>query len=338
MAIAEQLSFTLVRFEWTPPDRLDVAGAWSGIERGDLSDVTIVLHCRGSMHRLEAVRGVFNNPRNWSVGFAWRGDPASVERAELVLGGSLVVELPSGSKQVRRRFGRTALAVRALEQQSVPAAGSAADVDALALHAALVAAQNEVAEGRDKLAGLQAEIERAREQAKRERARRESDVARLQDSMNTLRRLAENSLEQERQATRGVCAQLDELETSVSSFRTEATQLREQAQAAVAGRAEATEEVRLQQTEIEGLRSKLDQLAHDSRERSERAQVEVDEARARIASAEAEVVAARAAGGEAEGLRKELAGAQRESERALAEVERLRSKLVALREVVEQQI
>ncbi len=343
MATTEQVSFTLLRFEWTPPDQLDVAGAWTGIDRSDLTDATLVLHGRGSMHRLEAIRGVSNNSRNWSAGFAWRGDPESIERAELVLGSSLVVELPaSNSKQARRRFGRTQLPVRELaEQRSHPASDPAPGVvDVLALHAAMVAAQDEVAEARDELARLRAETERAREQAKRERARRESDMARLQESMNTLRRLAENSLEKEREATRGVSTQLDELEAAASNFRAEALQLREQAQAqaAVAGRDEAAEQISLQKAEIERLRSKLDQLARDSRELSERAQAEVKEARARLASVEAELVAARASGAEADGLRSELADAKREIESARAEVERLHGKLATLREVVDQTV
>ena len=341
MAVAEQVSFTLLRFEWTPPDQLDVAGAWTGVDRDDLTNATLILHGRGSMHRLEAVRGVSNNSRHWSAGFLWRGDPETIERAELVLGSSLVVELPSSnSKQARRRFGRTQLPVRELaEQRADPASETpSGDADVLALHAATLAAQDEAAEARDELARLQAEAERAREQARRERARRESDVARLQESMGTLRRLAEKSLEKEREATRGVSTQLDELEAAASSFRAEALQLREQAEVAIAGRDEAAEQISQQQAEIERLRSKLDQLARDSRQLSERAQAEVKEARARVASVEAELVAARAAGEETDQLRQELAGAQSEIERARAEAQRLQGKLTTLREVFEQSV
>lgn len=113
MAITDQISFTLLRFEWTPPDRLDVVGSWAGVDQGDLSQAALVLHGRSGTHRLEAVRGSFDSMRNWSAVFAWDGDPASIERAEVMLGRSLVVELPaSNSKQTRRRFRRTSLTVR----------------------------------------------------------------------------------------------------------------------------------------------------------------------------------------------------------------------------------
>ena len=341
MAATEQVSFTLLRFEWTPPDQLDVAGAWTGVDRSDLTDATLVLYGRGGLHRLEAVRGVSQSSRNWSAGFAWSGDPAAIERAELVLGDSLVVELPSSnSKQARRRFGRMQLPVRELGEQRAVAARDAApgDTDVLALHAAMVAAQDEVAEARDEHARLKAEAERAREQARRERARRESDVARLQEEMKTLRRLAESSLEKEREATRGVSTQLDELEVAASSLRAEAIHLREQEQAAIAERDAALEQLRMHEPETERLRAKLDQLARDSRELSERAQAEVKEARARLVSVEAELVAVRAAGGEADQLRQELAGAQREIESARADAQRLQGKLTTLREVFEQSV
>jgi len=32
MAITDQISFTLLRFEWTPTDRLDVVGSWAGVD------------------------------------------------------------------------------------------------------------------------------------------------------------------------------------------------------------------------------------------------------------------------------------------------------------------
>jgi len=372
MAITAQASFTLLRFEWTPPDRLDVAGTWVGVENGDLSNATLILHGPRSVHRLEPVQGVSGHMRNWSAVFSWPGDPESVERAELVLGSTLVVELPSSdSKQARRRFGRTRLAVRELEQQGAAASGPEVDGDVLAVHAAMVAAQEEAAEARDELARLQAEVERARELAKRERARRESDAARLHEAMGTLRGLAEDSLQKEREATRRVSSQLDEVEASISGAQAEAAQLREQAQAAVAGRDEAAEQVRLQHSEIERLRAKLDQLTRDARELSERARVELEAARtqlreqeqasatstaeltelraaydgarqeaaragARLAGVEAELVAARQAQEEAERLRTEVADAQLGFEAATAEAERLRSKLTALREVFEQ--
>jgi hypothetical protein len=312
MAIAEQVSFSLVRFEWTPPDRLEVVGAWVGVDRDDLSKVMLSLYGPRSTHRLQAIGGNLANMRNWSAVFAWTGDPDTVERAELVVGETLVVDLPvSNSKQPRRRFGRTSLPVRDVEPQTPEPSAPAADADVLALHAAMVAAQDEAAEARDVLARVEAEGERAREQAKRERTLRESDVARLHESMDTLRRLAEDSLQKEREATRRVSVQLHELEASTSGLREEAGQLIEQVQRAVAERDEATARLEAAGEEVARVRAQLDG-------------VDVD------------LAAGRRAQEEAEELRSELARARQELERASADAERLRGKLAALREVFEQ--
>jgi hypothetical protein len=312
MAIAEQVSFSLVRFEWTPPDRLEVVGAWVGVDRDDLSKVMLSLYGPRSTHRLQAIGGNLANMRNWSAVFAWTGDPETVERAELVVGETLVVDLPvSNSKQPRRRFGRTSLPVRDVEPQTPEPSAPAADADVLALHAAMVAAQDEAAEARDVLARVEAEGERAREQAKRERTLRESDVARLHESMDTLRRLAEDSLQKEREATRRVSVQLHELEASTSGLREEAGQLIEQVQRAVAERDEATARLEAAGEEVARVRAQLDG-------------VDVD------------LAAGRRAQEEAEELRSELARARQELERASADAERLRGKLAALREVFEQ--
>jgi hypothetical protein len=312
MAIAEQVSFSLVRFEWTPPDRLEVVGAWVGVDRDDLSKVMLSLYGPRSTHRLQAIGGNLANMRNWSAVFAWTGDPETVERAELVVGETLVVDLPvSNSKQPRRRFGRTSLPVRDVEPQTPEPSAPAADADVLALHAAMVAAQDEAAEARDVLARVEAEGERAREQAKRERTLRESDVARLHESMDTLRRLAEDSLQKEREATRRVSVQLHELEASTSGLQEEAGQLIEQVQRAVAERDEATARLEAAGEEVARVRAQLDG-------------VDVD------------LAAGRRAQEEAEELRSELARARQQLERASAEAERLRGKLSALREVFEQ--
>ncbi len=198
-----------------------------------------------------------------------------------------------------------------------PAGGLAADADVLAVHAALVAAQEEAAEARDELARMVTEAERTREQAKRERARRESDAARLHESMSTLRRLAEDSLQKEREATRAMSAQLDDTEASLAALRTETAPLREQAQVAFAGRDEAAEQVGVQRAEIERLGSKLDHLARDAREISERARVEVEQARARLLQQERALAASRA---ELEELRAAYDSARQEAARAGAKL------------------
>ena len=273
----DEVSFNLIRFNWTPPDRFDVAGAWTGVDKGGLSSVVLVLHAPGSIHRLEPLRGPSNATRHWSAVFAWSGDPESVERAALVLGDSLVVELPfDNSKQLRRGFKRTRLPVRELQQETTAGAVPAADPDVLALHAAMVTAQDEAAKA----------ISDA-ERATHERVQQEKEIARLRESMSSLRRLTETALEKEREAARAVSSQLEEA-----------------------------------RVEIERLETRLDELAGESQEHSERTQTALRDTRARLAAAEADLT------------RREHSDAA--LDRAEAEVERLQSKLVAVRTAVEQ--
>jgi chromosome segregation ATPase len=254
-----------------------VAGAWTGVDKGGLSSVVLVLHAPGSIHRLEPLRGPSNATRHWSAVFAWSGNPESVERAALVLGDSLVVELPfDNSKQLRRGFKRTRLPVRELQQETTAGAVPAADSDVLALHAAMVTAQDEAAKA----------ISDA-ERATHDRVRQEKEIARLRESMSSLRRLTETALEKEREAARAVSSQLEEA-----------------------------------RVEIERLETRLDELAGESQEHSERTQTALRDTRARLAAAEADLT------------RRENSAAA--LERAEAEVERLQSKLVAVRTAVEQ--
>jgi hypothetical protein len=243
MAVEDEVAFSLSRFGWTPPNQVDVTGAWHGVERRDmLSSPVLVLHTPGRTHRLEAVDGDFTRTRHWSAAFIWQGDPESVDRAELEVGGAWVVELPAAG-QGRRRLGRVVLPVRELER---PGAGSemvSADSDVLALHAALVEAQDELAEARD-------ETERVSAHARQERMRRESDVARLQESMSELRQLAQRSFEKEREEAR---ARLDGVMSELAAAEgraVEADELRSEL-------ATAQRKVELAETEINRLRAQL---------------------------------------------------------------------------------
>ena len=123
MATTQQASFTLTLFE-SSGDRLCLDGRWTGVEGNALAHATLILHTARRVHRLEAVSGTFDRD-SWRADFAWRGDPELVERAELELGNTLVVELPSGpSNPARgRRFTRHRLPVQELEQPRAAVTG-----------------------------------------------------------------------------------------------------------------------------------------------------------------------------------------------------------------------
>jgi chromosome segregation ATPase len=297
MASTRQASFTLTRFESTLDNRIHLAGRWTGVEIDTLSQATLILHTPYSVHRLEAVSSTFDM-NNWRAVFAWQGDLKWVERGELELG-TRVVELPSDPTNLGRvrRFTATRLPVQELEQAGAVTDGPVEDDNVLALHAAMVAAQDEAAEARDERARLLAEARSAREQAKLEREQHESDVARLHDAMNNLRRLAEDSINKEREATRSVCLEANELEASVSTLQAEVARLREETEASASERAEVEEQLRLQQDEIK---------------------------------------ASRALQAQAERLSSELAHTRQELQTATEERNRLRSKFNALRDAIDQ--
>src|SRR5215210_1839882 len=123
MATTEQASFMLDRFEPSAPGELQVAGVWARVDRRDLTNAALILHTEQGVQRLEALRAEVRGIRRWRAVFAWDGDAAAIERAELQLGGNLVVALPAPSAS-RREFRRSQL-VRRVEPDVAPAASRA---------------------------------------------------------------------------------------------------------------------------------------------------------------------------------------------------------------------
>lgn len=368
MTITDEASFGLERFESTGAGTLRVAGAWNGIGRRPLGEPTLILVGPQGSERMDALEGAPGNPRHWSATFPWGGDPATIQRAELELGGNLLIELPAPPSPVgHRRFGRTLIPVR-----EVAPADVAVDGDLLSLHAAVVAARDDAAAALEALDSSQADLERERDAARRERSRHEGESARLREAMEVLRSLAESSLEKERAATNQLTAEVNELEATLAAERADANALREERDAALSARDEAIEKLRDDAAVLERFRAALgeaQQLSALSAEKAEAefeqlhaalsenqraadaARAENDRLRERVDAAEH---AARAGRDEADALRAELsesahsreelerlraemAGVQRTAEVAQAEADRLRRRLAAVRAVLEQQ-
>ena len=122
----------------------------------------------------------------------------------------------------------------------------------------MVAAQEEAAKLRDERARLIADAESARQQAKHEREQRERDVVRLHEALNSLRRLAEDALRKEREATRSVSTELDELEAFVSTSQAEMERLRSELADARQELQRATEEGNRLRSTFAALRDVID--------------------------------------------------------------------------------
>ena len=104
MAKAQQLSFELERFEWISGDRLEVVGRWHGITGRRLARPVLIVDTGGERERLAALPpgrpAVTDEP--WRARFAWPRDPDEIETAELEIGRTVVVELPTPRRRRRR--------------------------------------------------------------------------------------------------------------------------------------------------------------------------------------------------------------------------------------------
>jgi hypothetical protein len=271
VAGTDELTFLLDRFEWTAPGRLSVGGGWKGMRTRDLEDPALIVHSGDEIHRLQAINGVLDSTRYWSAIFPWEGDPTAIEAATLEIAGSFVVELPVPHRGSRhRRFGRTRLTVREIEpEDAAHAEGVVEGTDVMAAYAAAILAREEAAEAQGELKLARAAVIRAREDAEHERARRTSDASRLREALETLRRVAEESLERERAAAQRLAGELKGVEAELAGERAETARLQEELAAVVEARDDATARLRAQSAEIERLQGLLEEARRDARRAGE---------------------------------------------------------------------
>jgi chromosome segregation ATPase len=262
MSSVGELVFALERFEATDADRLEVVGRWQGLEGRRLGrPVLTVLTEGGRRRRLTALPGgqltATGADAPWRASFAWDGDPASVESAELELGRRLVVELPRPRRRRRRSVDsglrpstavaadapapigddvRAQLAELRSQMQDLRRERDAAAAPLAELreqHGALeddhAAAEREAEDLRDERDAAHAELGRLREalastQAQLEAARAERDAARGETgSAGSELERARTELEQARSETESVRAELERTRAALESTRTELT-------------------------------------------------------------------------------------------------------------------
>ena len=316
MTFTDEVTFSLQRFELTLGGGLRVAGAWSGIERRLLGQPTLVLHGEQGSERVKVVDGMLGSLRQWSADFPWKGDPEAIQGAALELGGGLMVELPAPSPAGgQRRFARTLIPLKEVG----PAAGGAGG-DMISLHTALVQAREEAAAASEALESAQGAVIRAREELRRERSHRKSEATRMGEALDTLRRLAETSLEQERAATQRVSAELSQIEETLTAERAKTAELREEHDSLVAAR-DAAVGLREELEAAVAARDAATAELRDAAARQERLQAALDEIRQQSAADAAQAKA------EFERIRVVLVDNQRAAEASSAENERQRAQL-----------
>jgi hypothetical protein len=203
--------FTLERFAWTAPDRLEVCGSFR--ELGDRPIGAPVLHLRASdrTYELPAIADGLAGPHEqggrWRATFAWLEPPVWFEAAELRLGGDLLVELPQPG---------------ALEEpgpvDQVEHAGDAG-LERLRLQAGLVAAQEDVRAARAMQEQLGEELRRAHADLEAERRRHASDADRFLDSLARVRQSAEEAAASERAVVVRLERELAEARAELEALR-----------------------------------------------------------------------------------------------------------------------
>jgi hypothetical protein len=260
------VTFDLERFEWAAPDRLQLAGTFSGLDDDAAAAPILVLHGAERTHRLPVVEDE-SPPADgepWTGTFAWQDAPEAFNTAELELGEDVSIELPE-PRAGQRPFGGQRLQVRQAaepepEESSQNGNGPPPPAaERLRLQSELVAAQEEARELRAALERAEAELGRAREDLQAERDRQTADAERFREGLASVQASAEEALAAEQHG---------------------AEQMRAELEAATAARQDA-------QDTVDELREKLAALekTHEDNERLraelELARVQAEAARAR---------------------------------------------------------
>ena len=229
----------LARFAWGAPDRLEVAGTFTGLDAEGAAPAVLILSGAGRTHRLLAAGdGAPEDGRPWRAAFVWEDAPEAFETAVLQVGDELAVDLPEPGDDTEP----VELPARpaAPELLLAPSAGA----DRVRLEAELLAAAEGRREAESAAARAEEELRRVRADLQLEREERAADVARFRDGLAQVRAAAEEALANARA----------ELDVAVA-FR---TQLEESSQAEIAELREQLEVAEAAATSTAALRARVD--------------------------------------------------------------------------------
>ena len=253
------VTLELERFAWGAPDRLEVAGTFTGLEEPDAAPPILVLSGAGRTHRLRAGddAGTPEDGRPWEAAFVWEDAPVAFDSAVLHLGGDLAVDLPEPGDE---DAGRLELPARlAGPEPDAQVAG----VDRLELEADALTAREELREAQAGIRRVEDELARAQADLELERHERAADATRFREGVAKLRATAAEAVAE-------VQAELD----IATAFR---AQLEESSQAEIAELRERLETAEAAAEELPRLREEL--------KAQEAAAAEGERIRARVAAA-----------------------------------------------------
>ena len=197
-------AFVVERFGWGAPDRLEVAGTFSGLAGGTPGGAVLTVVGEDGAHRLPAIDNGDAEPpadgARWAAEFAWLEAPVAFDRARLELGTSLAVELPAPGTAT----GGDPLAVEVLEA-AVEAEPPAPDeppehvvvgdaAERLRLETRLLDQAEQLEEARNAAQRAEAALQRAESDLAAEREARAADAERFREGLAQVRSSAEEAL------------------------------------------------------------------------------------------------------------------------------------------------
>jgi hypothetical protein len=292
--------FELHELEWTAPDRLQVAGEFSGHAMLPAELPVLVVSGAEGTHRLpavpESVSGAPAEGQLWSAEFAWEVAPTPFDTAVLQFGDDLAVELGAPKAGDDEKAAAQSASGTDREPEAVahhrnderaPATLSPAGSGAAQLHmqSELFAVQADARDARAEADRLRTELARAAADLEAERARHAVDADRFRQSLAAVKGLAQEALAEEKSATREVETDLEHAREAIAARDAELERLRAELEAVEAMRAE-----------LGGLRERVAELERSGEEAAQtRAELEHAEAEAQRARAESERLSSRIA-------------------------------------------
>jgi hypothetical protein len=100
------VTFEVERFEWTADERLEVVGRWFGLRGHRFLRPTLDVEVDGERRRMLAVLDhkpwAAEEGEEWVAAFAWRGERARLDDAELTVSPDLAVQLPLPEAAARK--------------------------------------------------------------------------------------------------------------------------------------------------------------------------------------------------------------------------------------------
>jgi hypothetical protein len=251
-------TFVVEHFGWGAPDRLEVAGTFSGLEAEPPPRAVLTVFGEDGAHRLPAIDEDGSRPvegAHLAAAFAWLEAPVAFERARLELGGSLAVEL--GAPEATDG----PLAVELLDREPARPAPDLDDVaERLRLETRLLEETEELEEARATAREAEEALQRALADLAAERERRAAEAERFREGLATVRRSAEEALA----AATGARAEAEEQARSeIAALRERIAELEPASAERDAARAElgrAHEELDAARTALAAVREQAQEL------------------------------------------------------------------------------